>query len=879
MRQPVKHIILLVLWGMVYIQLHSQDAITVDSVYSAVDSIYLVNQLEQARNYFETDSLDRAYKLAVEALQSAMLFNLVNLQISASSLISEVFIKEEKWGDAIPYYLKITDNLEKRQDSLTLVSYYQKIGHCYEAERVYQKAGDYYLKALQMTPHDRSADQISLTEKTALALYYDENYDSAAIYFIELSTLLEKTGKDNTMALNYLVKTRNRSKDYAGALHYNQLLFEALQSKQNRGEMSVVKNNMAYNLTKLGDYENALLAYQEAIEYGKQAGIPDAYLARLYSNTGICYQNMNSSSQAITWFQQALLHLQAPENAGERSRIENLVALIYFHEGDLYNAGFFSRNSIGSAQIAHDPDRLSECYLTYSRIVREGNDPVRALEYYEKYLAIRDSLQLEKKVEEQELAQKRYLLEKSEKELKLQLKEKQVKELAIQQLTLQLEKEEQEKELLKKENDLQLLEQERLRQSLVITRQQHAAEKQERENRLLEQEKRITDLRLEQEVRVKKEQEQEITLLEQQKQLDKLELNRQKAAKKALILIIVLVILVALLTLISMITTRRKNQLLARQKKEIQEKNTDLEQKNEEIIAQRDEIEAQRNLLFDQKNEIEQYNLEIRESIEYAKRIQTSMLPDLDALNTIITDHFILFRPRDVVSGDFYWIAKVEDAMVITVSDCTGHGVPGAFMSMLGTSLLKEIVQKEYITHPGVILRKLRKEIIGALGQKGISGEQRDGMDMALVTLNQDTRKLEFAGAFNSLYLVRPKDIAGPEIACCNLFESEEEYDYNLFEICADKMPVAFYDKMDKFTTNEFELVKGDNIYLFTDGFADQFGGPKGKKFKYKPFKKLLLKNAIFPMDQQRKILENTLNEWMGTIAQVDDICVMGLRV
>jgi serine phosphatase RsbU (regulator of sigma subunit)/tetratricopeptide (TPR) repeat protein len=877
--KAIKNIILFFLSGLVFVPMHSQVASKDEPGILNRDSLTVMNQLAEAKTYFDKDSLDEAFELATEALQVAMRSNLEKPEIYALSLIADIYIKEEKWGDAIPYYLRITNILESGQDSLHMIPYYVLIGRCYEQEKVYQKAGEYYLIALRMTTADKTEEQIERTELAAFALFREKQYDSAAFYFIRLNNLLEKTGRDNTQALNFLVQTRNKTRDYPGALKYNQLLFENFQSAHNYREMSVVKNNMAYNLTKLGDYENALLAYQDAIEFGKKASIPDATLAGLYSNTAVCCQNMNNSDQAMTWFRNALSHLQAPEHAGERSRIENLVALIYFHEGDLYNAGLFSRNSIESAREAGDPDRLSECYLTYSRIVRAGNDPVRALEYYEKYLAIRDSLQMEKRLEEQELAQKRYLLEKSEKDLKLKLKEEEVKELAIQQLTLQLEKEEQDKELLRRENDLQLLEQERLRQSLIITRQQHEVEKQERENQILEQEKRISDLRLEQEERKQKEQEQEIIMLEQQKQLDQLELSRQKATKKALILIIVLVILVALVTLGSLITTRRKNQLLARQKKEIEEKNTDLEQKNEEIIAQRDEIEAQRNLLFDQKNEIEQYNLEIRESIEYARRIQSSILPDLDALNTIITDHFIFFRPRDVVSGDFYWISQVEDSMVITVSDCTGHGVPGAFMSMLGTSLLKEIVQKEYITHPGVILRRLRKEIISALGQKGVTGEQRDGMDMALISINQQTRVLEYAGAFNSLYLVRPKEMAGPGIANLILFETDEKFDHNLFEICADKMPIAHYDKMDKFTTHEFKLLKGDNIYLFTDGYADQFGGPKGKKFKYKPFKRMLLENAKLPMEQQHKILSETLDEWMGAIAQVDDICVMGLRV
>ncbi len=643
--------------------------------------------------------------------------------------------------------------------------------------------------------------------------------------------------------------------------------------------MSSLKNNMAYNLTLMGKYEQASRSFTEAIEYGEKAGTGNRELALMMTNAAICHQNMNQEEKAKQMFRSALSRLHRSENPGEKARIENMLALIYYREGDLYNAGHFSMNSIGSAKQANDATRLAENYLTYSRILREGNDPVRALDHYEKYLALRDSLQLEKRLEENALARKKFQLEKSEKELKLKLKEEQVKELVIQQLTLQLQKEEQEKELLQKEKDVEQLEKERLRQSLVITRQQHAVEQQERENRILEQEKRIAGLRLEQQERKQKEQEQEIRLLEQQKQLDRLELARQKTARKAMSWIIASVILIALLILGGLIVTRKKNILLARQKKEIQEKNEDLEYKNEEISAQRDEIEAQRDLLMEQKQEIEQYNLEVRQSIEYAKRIQTSTLPDISSLQATLSDHFVLFRPRDIVSGDFYWTSSAENKTVITVSDCTGHGVPGAFMSMLGMSLLKEIILKEYITHPGVILRRLRKEVISALGQKGISGEQRDGMDMALIAVDHNAGRLAYAGAFNPLYFIRGKKLPAPEDGEVIRFEPENDTGYYLYEIKGDKMPIGFHTKMDRFSTHEIEIMKGDSIYLFTDGYADQFGGPEGKKFKYKPFKRLLLQNAHLSMKEQSRILGETLDRWMGDIQQVDDICVMGIKI
>ncbi len=171
------------------------------------------------------------------------------------------------------------------------------------------------------------------------------------------------------------------------------------------------------------------------------------------------------------------------------------------------------------------------------------------------------------------------------------------------------------------------------------------------------------------------------------------------------------------------------------------------------------ELEQQRDIVISQKDHIEKINTEMTDSIKYAKYIQSSVLPKADQLDSTLGEHFILYKPKDIVSGDFYWTSKIENKTVVAAVDCTGHGVPGAFMSMLGMTLLNEIINKEYITHPGVILRRLRKEVIDSLKQKGERGEQKDGMDISLCTLDPENMKLQFAGANNPLYLVRKSNL------------------------------------------------------------------------------------------------------------------------
>ena len=279
-------------------------------------------------------------------------------------------------------------------------------------------------------------------------------------------------------------------------------------------------------------------------------------------------------------------------------------------------------------------------------------------------------------------------------------------------------------------------------------------------------------------------------------------------------------------------------------------------------------------ILVAQKAEIETIHGQIKDSINYAKYIQSAILTQKEMLDEYFREYFILLMPRDIVSGDFYWGTSVEGLTIIAAVDCTGHGVPGAFMSMLGSSLLNEIVNKEYITHPGVILRRLRKEVIRSLHQKGHTGELKDGMDIALCVIDFEKMKLQFSGANNPLYLIRNKSC--PNLNIGNPTASEL---HTLYEIRGDRMPISIHDAMNDFKVNEIDLEPGDMLYLFSDGYADQFGGQAEKKLTYRTFRNILLDNAGFPMEEQKMNLEKAFSEWKGNNNQVDDVLIVGIRV
>ena len=256
-------------------------------------------------------------------------------------------------------------------------------------------------------------------------------------------------------------------------------------------------------------------------------------------------------------------------------------------------------------------------------------------------------------------------------------------------------------------------------------------------------------------------------------------------------------------------------------------------------------------------NKIRTVNKKLTDSIEYAQKIQNASLPQKEFLDKILPEHFILLKPRDIVSGDFYWAEQTGDKLIIVAADCTGHGVPGAFMSMFGVAYLHEIVGKNKVTQPAEIINELRRIVIDSLKQDEDS-EVKDGMDISVITIDKAQQKIEYAGAFNDMLLIRNN---------------------NMQIIQADHMPVSIGETDQPYTNHELTYQQGDCVYLYTDGFPSQFGGPNDKKLMQKGFRNLLMENHQYPMEQQADIYENFFNMWKGINDQIDDVLVIGVRL
>ena len=276
-------------------------------------------------------------------------------------------------------------------------------------------------------------------------------------------------------------------------------------------------------------------------------------------------------------------------------------------------------------------------------------------------------------------------------------------------------------------------------------------------------------------------------------------------------------------------------------------------QRTAEVVAQKEEIDKQ-------KAQIEEYFVQVTDSIKYAKKIQEAILPPSTYVNKLLPESFIFYRPKDIVSGDFYWLGEANGKVFFAAVDCTGHGVPGAFMSIVGYNQLRQAIITTGGSNPAEILNHLNRGVTETLHQNDKDSTSKDGMDIAICALNYDTLELEYAGAFNPLYLLRDNEI---------------------LQTKANKFPIGSFMKgrTEEFTNHKIQLVEGDQIFIFSDGYADQFGGPRGKKMMYRRFRELLVETSILPVEEQKNQLNSALKNWMKEEEQVDDILVIGVRV
>lgn len=562
-----------------------------------------------------------------------------------------------------------------------------------------------------------------------------------------------------------------------------------------------------------GNTTEAKTLFQKAINLSQSIGNNNA-LKILYTNIGMIDVDQENYSEAISHFEKCLsINRQQNRKPEIASTLIN-IANAYKDYDQPKQALKPAEEANTIAKEINDPKLLRNTYSLLSEIYDALGDANKSAEYFSLYTAFSRKIQRDE----------------------IQKKEAQAKEL-VDQAQSQLSEIKTQKELTEQELQAKQQALETVSDSLAKVEQ------------------------------LTQEQQMEINLLNKEKQLQDITIKNQKLVRN-----IFIVIILAVLGISVMITRYYL------QKKKSNEK---LEKQNREIAAQRDLIEAKSNELLVAMQQIEKQNRDITSSINYAQRIQEALLPTYDMLIPTINDAFILFHPREIVSGDFYWFsgytgsksaktssnrhfiqlpnkAENESGFLIAAVDCTGHGVPGAFMSMIGLNLL-DTLARSGITSPNKMLNEMHRYVRYLLKQE--NNDSRDGMDMALCNITNNGQTIEFAGAKNPLYYITNGE---------------------LFLIKGDPVPIGGLQKEEKreFTLHTINIDSPTCFYIFSDGFIDQFGGQDGQKFSSKRFKELLMKIHDLPMLQQQEILETTLEEWRGEEYQpIDDVLVVGFRL
>jgi len=677
---------------------------------------------------------------------------------------------------------------------------------------------------------------------------YMGDYEKSEKYLLRSVEISKKSGiKKNISAIlgNLAIIYVDRGQ-FSKALEYYQAAITACEEQNDQ-------NNLSFCLANIGQLYYQLENNKEAVSYLEKARkIKEKQndkkgLANIYQNLGVVKHAMKDTAKAVEYCSRALALREEIKDIYGLAESYNFFATHSLNTENIKEAIEFALKALNLQEKMDDKPGLVDSYLTLGKAYRKNNEQQKAVQAIQKAIEIATPIGIKRQIIEanKELARSYYKLHK--------FKE------AYDYFNIYAN----------------------LKDSILSENTQ----------------KQIAEMQTKYETEKK---EKEIELLNKDKLLNETEIRKQTLLRNSFIIGFALLLILAYLLYTRYKIKRKaneeltlKNQLISQQKEEISAqrdeillKNEVLQQANEEITTQRDEIDLQKKI-------IEEKNHEVMDSIHYALRIQNAVIPDETILQITFADYFILFKPKDIVSGDFFWFAKRKQWILFAVADCTGHGVPGAFMSMLGISFLNEIVARHEVQTAADALNELRNGIIKALKQNISIGNNnskqpsiiRDGMDIAFCALNTETLELHFAGANNPLWIIKFEDLK------MNQFENEmslsnfqiNQSSNNIFEIKGDKQPIGIHEKMNPFTNNKIQLKKGDILYLMSDGFQDQFGGLSGKKFMTKKLKTLLSDISTKPLKEQYSILEKKLFDWQNIndqkYQQTDDITVMGIKI
>ena len=775
--------------------------------------------------------------------------------------------------------------LNQAKDDESKIQISKKIALSYQRQKGYDKAIEYYQKALDLEKANKKPlHQQGETQKDiAFAYLMKQDYPRAKENY---KKVLEIEKADNNTSeiietLEGLATICTESKDYKGAIDYYRELTSYY--KNDLPALANTYNNLGYNYKKLGDSQKALESFDQSIKINQQVANQSkgntSVRAIALMNIGSTYTNEGEFKAARKYYEDALLIRRSQNDKVEESKINNFLAVNDFLASRNENALeyvdkaiFDAEKELGGNNKLKAQEVLMSSYQIKANIFQQQNDLNQYQKNYQKYLDLQKAYQEEQNRQRQELIEKQLELEKKESEFKSDLAEKEKKELELTQTRLEKEKAQKEAELRESEikglRAAQELQNQRIRNAAI--EKQRAEQQLELVRRKAEDERKqqqITNLEKDKEIEAQKraverqEEENKREVLEKEKQLS--DLKAKEEAQKTFYATVGFGVLAVFLAFVGylLIQNQRKNKLLAAKNSKIEEQNSELQAQAEELQQNQEEIMAQRDAIAQKSEVLAEQNDKIEKSINAAKTIQTAILPYQEQMQKMFKEFFVVFRPRDVVSGDFYFAEEVDRKVVVAAVDCTGHGVPGAFMSLIGSTLLEKIVLVYKITDPATILEKLHEEVRILLRQKETSN--RDGMDLVLCVLEKQEDgkiKVYFAGAKRPLYYTEGNDTQVFTLKGTRKSIGGEQNESILFE------------------TQTLVLSPNSCLYLSSDGVTDQNDAERVKLGESK-LKYTLSSIAQKSMDIQKKSIEDMLDIHQRGTLQRDDILMLGIRV
>lgn len=811
------------------------------------------------------DKADAAIKYAESAISLARKLDDDRAIVQAKQVIAKAHKGKKSYALALDNYLQAIRITEKIKDNDLLGDVYFDMALLYQAWNIPDKALEQFNKAL----HSKSTEKGSTWENRILAnvgaLYLQLNdQQNAKTYYLRLLKNY-RAGANNeskiSTILYHLIGIHIKLREYKEALNYNQ---ELLTLRKKTGEdIRGTLNTMGFLYKQVNDYQQALRYFKQALSANRKANIEEAKNVKVLTNIGVMQQYLGNHDEALGTFFETL---QILEKANKEKQVANTclyIAALYVGLRDYSNALEYVDRTIKIGEKTSSYSLLSRAYKRESDIHELMGRKTKALTSYKKYIGVKEKAIQEKLKKERADAQKYKVADDKEKELKQALADNEVQLMRAKQRESELDQKDKdlalvrsEKALLEKNKNISVLQlkaeaadRAKAENELIFAQQEIETSKKDREISDLQKNQDMQDLALSRQQLIEKEREKSLKVLEQEKELQDIKLKDEKQLRYYFYAVIGLFGVMIIGAVMGFYHRNKSNKQLAIQNKELAQGREEAEKKNHIILKANEKITA---------------------SINYAQTIQQAILPTGRNMQEALDDFFVIYRPKDIVSGDFYWFAHIKakkegdvDKVFIAVADCTGHGVPGAFMSMIGNTLFNEIVNHDGIYQPARVLTLLNERTQIALKQnaKNSEGSNQDGMDVCLCLLERTTHtqtKVTFSGAKRPLYVYKGSEF---------------------MELKGDRKCIGgFHKGVVGFSDNEFMLDNGSVLYLTTDGFADQ-NDPNRRKIGSRRLKKMLSDNAHLLMFRQKLALENVLDGHKQDSDQRDDITIVGIKL